>query len=241
MGIHFADHLSDFLVTEEEIKAKASTKAKVNEEAKAKGKVNVQQMEKANVQKMEEICKLLLVNFTPNEITEGLERAKSSKGKTPWDYKDMKDRKERDKKEGGVFGLDYDMEEKHLVIQEMPVDLKKVTTPDPRDIWFQCGVCEKLVRSTMWRIHFKNGGDQYCKHHEEWVNARLKLSSTRKGSEFGDPVKYEPQTDRGSGAQLLKQDKAATATTPPKKRKWRTMQTARKRESKPAADPGSET
>ena len=149
MGIHFADHLSDFLVTEEEIKAKASTKAKVNEEAKAKGKVNVQQMEKANVQKMEEICKLLLVNFTPNEITEGLERAKSSKGKTPWDYKDMKDRKERDKKEGGVFGLDYDMEEKHLVIQEMSVDLKKATTPDPRDIWFQCGVCEKLIRRTI--------------------------------------------------------------------------------------------
>ena len=71
------------------------------------------------------------------------------------------------------------------------------------------------------------------------MNARLNLSSTRKGSESGDPVKYEPQTD--SGAQLLKQDKAATATTPPKKRKWRTMQTARKRESKPAADPGSET
>ena len=105
-------------------------------------------MEKVNVQKMEEICKLLLVNFTPNEIAEGLERAKSSKGKTPWDYKDMKDRKERDKKEG-FFCLDYDMKEKHLVIQEMPVDLKKVTTPDPRDIWFQCGVCEKLVRSTM--------------------------------------------------------------------------------------------
>ena len=74
------------------------------------------------------------------------------------------------------------------------------------------------------------------------MKARLKLSSTRKGSESGDPEsesKNEPQTDSGSGARLLKQGKAATATTPPKKHKWRTMRTARKPESKPAADPGS--
>ena len=76
------------------------------------------------------------------------------------------------------------------------------------------------------------------------MKARLKLSSTRKGSESGDPEsesKNEPQTDSGSGARLLKQGKAATATTPPKKHKWRTMRTARKPESKPAADPGLET
>ena len=175
-------------------------------------------MPNENIEKVEKICEYLLECFTPEEIRNGTKSALTKveddkKYEKPWyerpESKDFKDRKERNKEDGGVFALDFDLKRNRLVLWGMPVDLKENTVPDSGEHLMGCGVCKGVKTKAIWLNHFKEKGpSKLCANHPEWREARLAKAceKSEKSKSSTERQQRKSEEDKGKSKAVKAED-----------------------------------
>ena len=154
---------------------------------------------------MRAIYRLLRVNFSAELIKKIADEEIQSSSKMKFDNTFELDRKERMEHTRGVVGMDYDPNWECVIIQEMPTNTDKSSTPFEWDVLHECALCEDIITADKWRGHFSTKDkSKYCPKHAQWSQNKRGLDT----SSHETPTNATLQTQ-------------SDVTTPPQKSKKR--------------------